>query len=260
LKRELGNTSPQDNFSKWAKLDRQHNKAMAEFQKLGKRSCAETLPPDTSSALANALLSRWFPALAPVHLHFRRLDPALAWHPRPSICSAVLVLQVANVLGTRRVGAILRRMGAEFPARTSGKREHKHMGYRVRKYDRAGSRGSSCGLGTGHAQTNTCGGREAAREARCYGLQRRPEACREERIVSALRVRFRVYISYNFKSSKNSICLPTKDAKSSWLSLRHCNTSGMILADPLASSRLQIELVIVESSVSPSLRKSHLLI
>ncbi|CBX91931.1 similar to gi/263432518/sp/A6RUY7.2/GET1_BOTFB RecName: Full=Protein get1; AltName: Full=Guided entry of tail-anchored proteins 1; Flags: Precursor [Plenodomus lingam JN3] len=27
LKRELGNTSPQDNFSKWAKLDRQHNKA-----------------------------------------------------------------------------------------------------------------------------------------------------------------------------------------------------------------------------------------
>lgn len=36
LKRELGNTSPQDNFSKWAKLDRQHNKAMAEFQKIGK--------------------------------------------------------------------------------------------------------------------------------------------------------------------------------------------------------------------------------
>jgi hypothetical protein len=56
------------------------------------------------------------------------------------------------------------------------------------------------------------------------------------------------------------VCLPTKDAKSSWLSLRHCNTSGMILADPLASSRLQIELVIVESSVSPSLRKSHVLI
>ncbi|KAF1928724.1 uncharacterized protein M421DRAFT_153509 [Didymella exigua CBS 183.55] len=34
LKRELGNTSAQDNFGKWAKLDRQHNKAMAEFQKL----------------------------------------------------------------------------------------------------------------------------------------------------------------------------------------------------------------------------------
>ncbi|KAH7401641.1 CHD5-like protein-domain-containing protein [Pyrenochaeta sp. MPI-SDFR-AT-0127] len=34
LKRELGNTSPQDNFSKWAKLDRQHNKAMSEYQKL----------------------------------------------------------------------------------------------------------------------------------------------------------------------------------------------------------------------------------
>jgi tail-anchored protein insertion receptor len=35
LKRELGTTSAQDNFSKWAKLDRQHNKAMAEYQKLG---------------------------------------------------------------------------------------------------------------------------------------------------------------------------------------------------------------------------------
>jgi hypothetical protein len=35
LKRELGTTSPQDNFSKWAKLDRQHNKAMADYQKLG---------------------------------------------------------------------------------------------------------------------------------------------------------------------------------------------------------------------------------
>ncbi|KAF2692130.1 hypothetical protein K458DRAFT_274651, partial [Lentithecium fluviatile CBS 122367] len=34
LKRELGNTSPQDNFSKWAKLDRQHNKAVAEYQKI----------------------------------------------------------------------------------------------------------------------------------------------------------------------------------------------------------------------------------
>ncbi|KAH6639756.1 CHD5-like protein-domain-containing protein [Boeremia exigua] len=34
LKRELGNTSAQDNFGKWAKLDRQHNKAMTEYQKL----------------------------------------------------------------------------------------------------------------------------------------------------------------------------------------------------------------------------------
>ncbi|KAF1967633.1 protein get1 [Bimuria novae-zelandiae CBS 107.79] len=34
LKRELATTSPQDNFSTWAKLDRQHNKATAEYQKL----------------------------------------------------------------------------------------------------------------------------------------------------------------------------------------------------------------------------------
>ncbi|KAL1612312.1 GET complex subunit get1 [Paraconiothyrium brasiliense] len=34
LKRELATTSPQDNFSTWAKLDRQHNKATTEYQKL----------------------------------------------------------------------------------------------------------------------------------------------------------------------------------------------------------------------------------
>ncbi|ORX92746.1 CHD5-like protein-domain-containing protein [Clohesyomyces aquaticus] len=34
LKRELGKTSAQDDFAKWAKLDRQHNKAMSEYQKL----------------------------------------------------------------------------------------------------------------------------------------------------------------------------------------------------------------------------------
>jgi hypothetical protein len=44
LKRELGNTSAQDNFGKWAKLDRQHNKAMAEYQKLGKPGCLHLLP------------------------------------------------------------------------------------------------------------------------------------------------------------------------------------------------------------------------
>ncbi|KAF2278069.1 uncharacterized protein EI97DRAFT_374350 [Westerdykella ornata] len=34
LKRELGLVSAQDDFARWAKLQRQHDKAMAEFQKL----------------------------------------------------------------------------------------------------------------------------------------------------------------------------------------------------------------------------------
>jgi hypothetical protein len=36
LKRELGQVSAQDDFARWAKLQRQHDKAMAEFQKIGK--------------------------------------------------------------------------------------------------------------------------------------------------------------------------------------------------------------------------------
>lgn len=45
LKRELAATSPQDNFSGWAKLDRQHNKATSEYQKLG---ASPLLPPFAS--------------------------------------------------------------------------------------------------------------------------------------------------------------------------------------------------------------------
>jgi hypothetical protein len=36
LKRELGAVSPQDDFARWAKLQRQHDKAMSEYQKIGK--------------------------------------------------------------------------------------------------------------------------------------------------------------------------------------------------------------------------------
>ena len=35
LKRELGAVSAQDDFAKWAKLRRQHDKAMSEFEKIG---------------------------------------------------------------------------------------------------------------------------------------------------------------------------------------------------------------------------------
>jgi hypothetical protein len=63
--------------------------------------------------------------------------------------------------------------------------------------------------------------------------------------------------------SQMRVCLPQIDAKSSWLSLRHCNTSGMTLAGRWARSRLQIELVIVEnvriteSSKEPSTEYTH---
>ena len=35
LKRELGAVSAQDDFARWAKLQRQHDKAFGDFQKLG---------------------------------------------------------------------------------------------------------------------------------------------------------------------------------------------------------------------------------
>lgn len=53
LKRELANTSPQDNFSKWAKLDRQHNKAMAEYQTLGTLALAHNSVQSLAVAIAD---------------------------------------------------------------------------------------------------------------------------------------------------------------------------------------------------------------
>ena len=38
LKRELNGVSAQDNFAKWAKLQRQYDKAVAEFEKIGTHS------------------------------------------------------------------------------------------------------------------------------------------------------------------------------------------------------------------------------
>jgi hypothetical protein len=52
LKRELAATSPQDNFAGWAKLDRQHTKATAEYQKLG------TFPLSHNSASCSTLADR----------------------------------------------------------------------------------------------------------------------------------------------------------------------------------------------------------
>ena len=108
LKRELGNTSPQDNFSKWAKLDRQHNKAMAEYQKLGKSRLV--LAPCSTSDLpvfTDALCSRRLFTLASVGLHVYRLYPSLARNARPPLRPPVLVLQVAHVLDTRGLGSVL---------------------------------------------------------------------------------------------------------------------------------------------------------
>jgi hypothetical protein len=39
LKRELNATSAQDEFSKWAKLRRAHDKAVAEYEKSGTSQC-----------------------------------------------------------------------------------------------------------------------------------------------------------------------------------------------------------------------------
>ena len=109
LKRELGNTSPQDNFSKWAKLDRQHNKAMAEYQKLGMSQLnIEAYSAFKLCILTDAPCSRWLFAFAPVGFHIDRLYPSLARNARPPLRPTVLVLQVADVLDTRGLGSILR--------------------------------------------------------------------------------------------------------------------------------------------------------
>ncbi len=109
LKRELGNTSPQDNFSKWAKLDRQHNKAMAEYQKLGTYISGHwSILFSLKSSATNKIVYRRFSTHAPSHVYIRSLDASLDRHSRSPYDPAVLVCQIAHVLVTSWLGSILR--------------------------------------------------------------------------------------------------------------------------------------------------------
>lgn len=166
LKRELNAVSPQQDFANWAKLDRKYNKAEAEFKKLG----AHPIYPPRQIYMSANLSSRRISQNPPSDLRFDRLHPPLARHPRPALRATILVLEIAHVLDARGLGAILRRVGLELPARAPRQRQHQHLGYRMRKHDHPRRRGTAGCVGAGYEETGAgCGCGEGGAYGLCGG-------------------------------------------------------------------------------------------
>ncbi|KAK6084112.1 hypothetical protein SCUP234_03441 [Seiridium cupressi] len=94
IRRDLNATSSQDEFAKWAKLRRQHDKLMEQLEKLNQ-----------------------------IRQHGG--SGALVTDARPQDRAAFLVLETTDVLAAEGLVPVLRRMGPVFPAGATGKREHR---------------------------------------------------------------------------------------------------------------------------------------
>ena len=141
LNREMTNTSAQDDFAKWAKLRRQHDKKKAEYEQNGENSIC-VYPGLRKYQLTKPHST--IPQVLPHQLRSRRLCPPMARHIWRALRHPVLVLQASSLLDPSRLGAVLRRVAAELPAGAAGQRERQHVVDRVRERHQDGERGASC--------------------------------------------------------------------------------------------------------------------
>lgn len=136
LKREMQATSSQDEFAKWAKLRRQHDKAEAQYNERGifsflfngLRLSDRIRHP--RSRLPKLDLKSWtdfsmFPPsciteIAPRELHPHYHHRPLARHQRPPLLPPVVVRAHAHVLDPEGLGTVLCSVAAELPKSAGG--------------------------------------------------------------------------------------------------------------------------------------------
>ncbi|KAE8350353.1 Protein get1 [Aspergillus coremiiformis] len=112
LKRDMNNTSSQDEFAKWAKIKRRHDKTMDEYEQLNKKVMAEKSSFDWSVKIARwlstngvkiflqfwysktpvfALPDAWFPYYVQWILSFPRAPMgSVSVHVWNSVCAAAI--------------------------------------------------------------------------------------------------------------------------------------------------------------------------
>ena len=146
LNREMTNTSAQDDFAKWAKLRRQHDKKKAEYDENGTDLPSNSFQEEVEPKLTSHLPPSPIPQILPHHLRPHRIRPPLARHLRRPLPPSILVLQASPLLDPARLGAVLRRVAALFPARARRQRERQHVVDRVRERHQDGERGAGCAL------------------------------------------------------------------------------------------------------------------
>lgn len=185
LERELRATSAQDEFAKWAKIRRQHDKAKAKYEQEGSYTCL--LPISLQGSLLYTSIS-WshakvilrnsiLPHLLPLNLHVHRLQTPLARHPRRELPTQHLLLQNTHVLPPTRLGTISRRMAALLPSRARRRCICQRLGNRMRERDRDGN-----GIGRGSVGFEE-GRRESRREGQDTGEHSRRCGREKEGVV-----------------------------------------------------------------------------
>jgi hypothetical protein len=150
----MNNTSSQDEFAKWAKLRRRHDKSMEEYETMS------TFPPSfllflflLSLQLVIELLTglftthRQIPLIPKNLLRLDRQDRPLAKHKRPQAVPAVLVLQETCLCPSGGLVPVLRGVGAVLPPCTAGVGQCPGLEQCVRGGHR--SRGGYGGIGGG---------------------------------------------------------------------------------------------------------------
>lgn len=192
-RREMNATSSQDEFAKWAKMRRKHDKLLEQLEAsstctshpLGRsETCSITITitirTEMSSTNHPASACRKGTRLSPLQVRQGPDSLALPPHPRAAIHHPLLVRDGAHVLAAARLVPLLRRVDHLVPASALGKRFHRLLAARMRghplaadrrRYDRdwagtgheakGGSRSSCwCGEEQGGSHHESCCGRE----------------------------------------------------------------------------------------------------
>jgi hypothetical protein len=164
-------TSSQDEFAKWAKLRRQHDKVLAEYEEKG------WFAPDTAHlrewhgilmSLACSTILPVLPGLLQHHGH----GPPLARHQRPARVPTGLVFQATALLGAKGVGSVVRGMDPFVSTRADWEHQHPSVGRGMRKRDYHCVRCFGCLMGHFTAAGRRHQGKRSTHEDGCRNCQR----------------------------------------------------------------------------------------
>lgn len=132
LKREMNATSSQDEFAKWAKLRRSHDKVLAQYDEKSKRSRNHervyAVRVRKTGLIKTPFRSKQ-PQVLQIDLRPHSHCSALDRHQWPSFLPTVLVLETTSLLDPKGLGAGLCGMAAGIPKSTDWECEYTDMGH-----------------------------------------------------------------------------------------------------------------------------------
>lgn len=158
----MNSTSSQDEFAKWAKLRREHDKAVTKYDEQGQNKCFlldMTCHMQIAQLLKINLLILWLTMSLPCcsivperiqrHIRPRCISRTLARHKWYAHDFAILVLKDAVVLDAARMGTVVYRVATGISKSSAGECEHTDLGYSLCNCNSACWRGGSGNLGFG---------------------------------------------------------------------------------------------------------------